>query len=113
MRFEAKTVRRAGAFCRTAACCLVLAGCGTLGPELGDYELTESDAVRDAPWPRLVDIPEPPAPGSFSAAVPDPQTGQQLQTDLAAEAVAMRARAAELAAPVLTPADLARLGKRS
>ncbi|QDL91694.1 hypothetical protein FDP22_07790 [Paroceanicella profunda] len=111
MKFEVTTPRTAGAFCRMAAACVLLAGCGTLGPELGDYDLVESDTVRDAPWPRLVDIPEPPAAGTFTAQVPDPAQGQALITDLSAEAQAMRARAEALSAPVLSPADLARLGK--
>ncbi|MEM0942312.1 MAG: hypothetical protein AAGI70_00050 [Pseudomonadota bacterium] len=91
-----------------AALLLALGGCGTVGL-FGTYDLPESDDIDATPWPRLADVPDTPPQGSFSDEVPDPATGIALQTDLSAAANASQARAAALAAPVLTEAERRRL----
>ncbi|MEL6236036.1 MAG: hypothetical protein AAFR46_16685 [Pseudomonadota bacterium] len=92
----------------------VLSACAgaVVGPDLGGYEIAQSEAVRDADWPRLIEIPEPPAPGRFTAAVPDPAEGAATELRLQAAASRMRARAEALAEPVLSPAERRRLTRR-
>jgi hypothetical protein len=83
-----------------------LAGCGTV--ELfGKYDLPESPEVAAAPWPRLVDTPDVPRVGVYSAAVPNPAEGAAAQTDLGAAAASANARAVELAQPVIGEAERA------
>ena len=75
----------------------------------GQYDLPEDPAVADTPWPRLVDTPTPPSVGSYSASAPDPANGARAQTDLATAAVYAESRAKELAAPVISDEEKARL----
>jgi hypothetical protein len=92
---------------------LALAGCANgPGPDLGGYDIPRDPAVASAPCPRLIDVPEPPPPGSFTPAAPDPADGQAVAAALRADAARMRARAAELAGPVLTDAERRRLTGR-
>lgn len=89
---------------------LVLSGCASgLGPDLGGYDIPRDPAVAEAPWPQLIDVPDAPPPGTFTAAVPDPARGAATIAALRAEATRMRTRIAELSPPVLTPADRRRL----
>lgn len=93
---------------------LALTGCGTVGV-FGRYDLPESPGVADAPWPRLVDTPSVPAPGTYSAAVPDPASGAAARNDLLAEAIAADAQARALSEPVIDEAErrrLTRAGRR-
>jgi len=89
-----------------------LGGCTggkTLGPALGGYNIAESRDFETAPWPRLVDIPDAPAPGEYTAAVPDPAPEAAEAARLQAEAARMKARAEALARPVLTAEERRRL----
>lgn len=87
---------------------LLVVGCGTV--ELfGQYNLPEGAEVADAPYPRLVDVPQAPEQGTYSAAVPDPIEGARTQADLAAEAVVAERAAEGLAGPVISDAEKARL----
>ena len=88
---------------------LALAACGTV-EIFGRYDLPESESVAEAPWPRLVDVPEAPPVGTFTAAVPDPAVGVLTVTDLSDVAQRSATRAEALSAPVLTPADRRALG---
>ena len=83
---------------------LCVAGCGTV-QLFGTYDLPESPEVADAPWPRLVDTPDAPELGQFSAAVPDPETGETLVMELSDRAVVAAIQAEGLSGPVLTEAD--------
>ncbi|MEM9198380.1 MAG: hypothetical protein AAGD12_11085 [Pseudomonadota bacterium] len=96
------------------AAAAALSGCAgaVVGPDLGGYNIGQSDDVRSADWPRLIDIPDPPAPGTFTAAVPDPAEGAAAEARLRAAASRMRARADALAEPVLSAADRRRLTGR-
>lgn len=87
-----------------------LAGCGTVGL-FGTYDVPESEGVAEAPYPRLVDVPEAPASGEFGPGVPDPAVGVATQADLAAAAAEQNARAARVSQPVLTEADRRALGR--
>lgn len=77
-----------------------------------DYETAESADVEAAPWPRLVDVPPAPPPGTFTEAVPDPVQGIAVQTELSLAASGAGTRRSDLAAPVLAEADRERLGAR-
>ncbi|MEM7212946.1 MAG: hypothetical protein AAF479_13815 [Pseudomonadota bacterium] len=85
-----------------------LSGCGTIGL-FGAYDLPEDPAVADAPWPRLIDIPDAPAAGAYTRAAPDPRNGERTQADLAVAAVFAESRAEELAAPVISEEEKAAL----
>jgi len=63
----------------------LLSGCETFRV-MNDYETAESPGVADSPWPRLVDVPAAPPPGSYTAAVPDPTTGEAVRAALAERA---------------------------
>lgn len=113
---------------------LPLAACGT-GGLFGEYDVPEAPGTAEAPWPRLVDTPPGPAPGVYSAAVPDPAMGVLVESDLNqvsraagsragvlaepvvdtgtldARVAAAQARAKRLAAPVLTEAERRRLAE--
>lgn len=80
------------------AVCVVaaLSGCGTVGL-FGEYDVAESPDVEATPYPRLVDVPDAPPVGVYTEAVPDPARGEAAQTDLAAAATVADVRAAELA----------------
>ena len=99
-------------FAAAAVLALAASGCGTVGL-FGAYDLPESEAVANAPWPRLVDTPAPPPPGTYSEAVPDPAEGVTAQVDLGAAAASAAARAADLAAPVIDEAERDRLLARA
>ncbi|MEL6220384.1 MAG: hypothetical protein AAFS07_15920 [Pseudomonadota bacterium] len=89
---------------------LALAGCGTVAL-FGEYDVPESPDVADAPYPRLVDVPEAPAPGAFTDDVPDPAEGVAITVDLTEAARQQNAAAAAASAPVLTDADRRALGR--
>lgn len=91
---------------------VLLAGCGTI-EVFGRYDLPESEFVTDAPYPRLVDTPAAPGQGEFSAAVPDPAEGAEVQNDLSAEAIVAETRARDLAQPVIDPAEKEALLRRA
>ncbi|MEM6487780.1 MAG: hypothetical protein AAF677_05830 [Pseudomonadota bacterium] len=103
---QARSVGRAGAL----AAVLALAGCGT-ADLFTRYDLPEGPGVADAPYPRLVDVPEAPPPGRFDRAAPDPAAGIAVQVDLSQAAADQNARAAALNAPVLSDAERRRLGR--
>lgn len=93
----------------SAVLAVAVAGCGT-AELFGEHGLPESPDVAAAPWPRLVDVPEAPPVGIYTADVPDPAEGARTQVELAAAATAAGARAAELAGPPagpLRPSDAA------
>lgn len=94
-------IRPTGVLAALLAGPVALGGCGTVGV-LGAYDLPESESVAAAPYPRLVDTPEAPPPGTFTADVPDPAIGRATLDALGAEASISEARAAELAAPIFT-----------
>lgn len=95
---------------RVLVATLGLGGCGTA--ELFDARgLAESPEVASAPWPQLVDVPPAPPVGQYSTAVPDPARGVAALADLGAVAEQAGARANVLAAPVLSDADRAALGR--
>ncbi|MEM1162698.1 MAG: hypothetical protein AAGJ28_17365 [Pseudomonadota bacterium] len=93
-------------------CAAFLTGCGTVDL-FGRYDLPEDPATADAPYPRLVDTPAAPAPGTYTAAVPDPADGAALLTDLTATAVAAEIRRDALSAPVLSDAERAEMQRRA
>ncbi|MEO0623198.1 MAG: hypothetical protein AAF183_13320 [Pseudomonadota bacterium] len=99
----------------SAALVLGLGGCESFRL-FNDYQAVESPEVETAEWPRLVDVPEAPPPGTYSAEVPDPVVGVAVDSELsaaAAEADAQRARASQ---PVLSETerdDLAERAKQS
>ncbi len=74
-----------------------------------DYRVVESPDVATAPWPRLVDTPETPPPGTFTEDIPDPAVGVAVQSALSDGARQAGPRADALAAPVIDPAGRARL----
>jgi hypothetical protein len=90
----------------------MLAGCGTVGL-FGTYEAPESEDVAAAPWPRLVDVPEAPPPGTHGPAVPDPAEGRRILEELGLRADLAGAEAARLSAPLLSEAERARLAAAS
>ncbi|MEM6422715.1 MAG: hypothetical protein AAF698_09010 [Pseudomonadota bacterium] len=92
------------------AALLVLSGCGTVGL-FGLYDVPESEGVADTPYPRLVDVPEAPPPGSFTEAVPDPAQGVAVTVDLTAAAQAQNAEAQRIDEPVLSEDERGRLGR--
>ena len=99
------------------AICLVLgaaalSGCGSFRL-FNDYKTAESEGVADAPWPRLVDVPEAPPPGAYSRAVPDPATGRQVQSELATRTARAGSRRAQSTRPVLAPEEREALGARA
>lgn len=103
--------RRNGHFCTAAVLLLLLAGCGSAAL-FRSHKVPESPGVAEAPWPRLVDTPAAPPKGTYTDSVPDPVQGAATTVVLAEEARSSAARAQALSAPVLSDADLRRLGKR-
>lgn len=85
-----------------------LAGCGTARLFSG-LPAPESPDVAEAPWPRLVDTPAAPPPGTYTEAVPDPARGVATVVGLGEAARAATLRAEALEAPVLTEAERRRL----
>jgi hypothetical protein len=103
-----------GFFC-TAGLLLTaaLAGCGS-AELFRAHPLDEPSRAAELAWPRLVDTPQAPAPGEYTAAVPDPAQGTavEVQLRLAARDAEARARA-QAAEPVLTEDERRRLlGRR-
>lgn len=94
----------------TVALAIGTGGCGTASLFVS-YDIPESEEVAAAPWPRLADVPETPAPGVYTDAIPDPAVGVALETDLSGAAAEAEARAARISGPVLTEAERRRLGK--
>ncbi|MEL6479249.1 MAG: hypothetical protein AAFR17_18120 [Pseudomonadota bacterium] len=88
---------------------VLLTGCGTVGL-FGSYDLPESEDVATAPWPRLVDVPEAPAPGTYTDAIPDPAQGIATEADLRAAATDAGDRADRVAGPVLSAEQRRRMG---
>lgn len=86
-----------------------LAGCGSARLFSG-VPAPESPDVAEAPWPRLVDTPQAPPPGSYTEDVPDPAMGAAAVAELGEAARAARARAEALTPPVLSEAERRRLG---
>lgn len=78
-----------------------------------DYTTVESPEVADAPWPRLVDVPDAPEAGSYDASVPDPVEGVAVQSELGARAANNAARLEEARAPVLSEEERAELAARA
>lgn len=103
---RASLARAALALMVTAA----LAACGTARLFTGT-QMAESPGVAEAPWPRLVDTPEAPPPGTWTEDVPDPAVGVATVVELTEVARSGAARAETLAPPVLTEADRRRLGR--
>ena len=89
----------------------LLSGCETFRV-MNDYETAESPGVADAPWPRLVDVPAAPPPGSYTAAVPDPTTGEAVRAALAERTRRAEGRRAAAGAAALDEADRDRLDRR-
>lgn len=85
-----------------------LAGCGSARLFSG-IDAPESADVAEAPWPRLVDTPQAPPPGSYTEDVPDPAVGVATVVELGEAARQARARAEVLAPPVLSEAERRRL----
>ncbi|MEM8792727.1 MAG: hypothetical protein AAGE80_13995 [Pseudomonadota bacterium] len=88
-----------------------LCGCGTVGL-FGEYDLPENPEIGQAEWPRLVDVPEAPPRGQYSADAPDPAVGTALLSDLGSVAADAKTRAEQFADPVLSDADRRQLGKQ-
>ena len=101
-----------GFLCSAAILLLVpLAGCGS-ARLFGALPVAESASASEAPWPRLVDTPEAPPKGSYSAAVPDPAQGVAMAAQLGIAASDAAVRAEALNAPVLTEAERRRLTRK-
>lgn len=99
---------------RGIACLLLaatLAGCGSARLFTG-IDVPELAGVAEAPWPRLVDTPQAPPVGSYTAEVPDPATGIATVVELGEAAREAAVQAEALAPPVLSEADRRRLGVR-
>ncbi len=92
------------------ALALPLAGCGS-ARLFTDHGMPESPEVAAAPWPRLVDTPEAPPAGTYTADVPDPARGVATLVELGEAARAGAERAEALSEPALTEADRRRLGR--
>lgn len=88
---------------------LGLSACGSAQLFVGQT-LEESPDVADAPYPRLVDTPEAPAIGTYTAAAPDPAQGAAVQLELSAQAVAATGRAEALEAELFDPDEDAAQG---
>lgn len=91
---------------------LLVGACGTVDL-FGRYDLPEGPEVETTPYPRLVDVPQAPERGSYTAAVPDPLQGARTQADLSAEAVLAEKVAKDLSGPVISEAEKARLLSRA
>jgi hypothetical protein len=103
--------RKNGFLCTAAVLLLPLTACGS-ADLFRSHQMPESPGVADAPWPQLVDTPAAPPKGSYTDSVPDPAQGVATTVALAEEARTSAARAEALSAPVLSDADLRRLGKK-
>ncbi len=80
-----------------------LAGCAARNA-MDRHAKVEDPWVDSQPYPRLVDSPEPPPPGEFNAATPDPARGQAIIDELGPIAQENTIRGAALSGqPVLDP----------
>lgn len=103
---------------KTGLCCtaqfvalalvVALSGCTTAGL-FTEFDLAEDPAVADTPWPRLIDVPRGPEPGTFTRSIPDPLNGDRTQAALSVAAVAAAERADELSGPVISEEEQADL----
>lgn len=91
---------------------LALAGCGTV-EVFGRYDLPEEPHVAEAPWPRLVDTPDAPPAGTYTAAAPDPARGDRANRDLKTAASVAAVRAELLSAPVIAKEDKQAIERRA
>ncbi|MEM8699554.1 MAG: hypothetical protein AAGF44_10310, partial [Pseudomonadota bacterium] len=85
----------------TAVTAIALSGCGTAGL-FSSYDLPEGEGVAEAPWPRLIDVPEATPPGTYSEDIPDPAIGIAAESSLRSAAADGARRAAQLTSPVLS-----------
>lgn len=60
----------------------------------------KSENAVQSDWPRLADVETPPPAGVFTAAVPDPATGERMQIDLAIAAESAETRRKTVEGPV-------------
>lgn len=82
-----------------------LAGCAAVRAPVEILELPRTPTPQGAEWPRLVDGPAPDA----GEAGPDPEEGRRIAERLSVDAAAGATEAERLAAPVIPPAQSARL----
>ena len=85
-----------------------MSGCSTANI-FSEFDAVEDPAIADTPWPRLVDVPQTPAPGNYTRSIPDPVIGEQTQADLSVAAVAAEERAEDLSGPVISEEEQADL----
>lgn len=90
-------------------CSAAVSACGTGSDLLIGYDLPPETENVQGDWPRLVDAPQAPPPGSYSAATPDPAQGQAILGALSADAAAAAAVAETLSGPVIPPDEAERL----
>jgi len=96
-------------------CGIAVSGCGLDDPLTGPrgafagLDLPQTPEVEGEAWPRLADVPDMPPPGVVGPGAPDPAAGAQVAESLKVEAAVAAARAESLGAPVLSPAEAARL----
>lgn len=90
--------------CVATALLSALPGCGT-SDLFGAYDAPESADVEATPYPRLVDTPEAPPPGVYTAAVPDPAQGYAALAELGLAAQEANAKATLLAGPIISDAE--------
>lgn len=85
-------------------CAFVILACGLSA--CGDPDIfarvnpPESEGVADAAYPRLADTPATPPLGTYTAAAPDPATGDAVFIELSAEAEIQETRRKKIAGPV-------------
>ena len=91
---------------------LLLSGCGTAAL-FTEYEVNEDPSIEAAPWPRLVDTPQAPPVGAYTASVPDPRTGTDVNENLRTEAAVAAVRAKDLSAPILSEGGRNRMLRRA
>ena len=96
-------------------CGIAVSGCGLDDPLTGPrggfagLDLPQTPEPADGAWPRLADVPDMPPPGEVGPGAPDPAAGAQVAESLKVEAAVAAARAETLGAPVIAPAEAARL----
>ncbi|WP_339949618.1 hypothetical protein [uncultured Albimonas sp.] len=92
-----------------------MSGCGVddllTGPRgaFAGLDLPETPAPETDAWPRLADVPDMPPPGEVGPGAPDPADGRAVAESLKLEAAVAAVRAETLGAPVISPAEAARL----
>lgn len=85
-----------------------MSGCSTASI-FSEFDAVEDPAIADTPWPRLVDVPQTPAPGNYTRSIPDPAIGERTQADLSVAAVAAEERGEDLSGPVISEEEQADL----